>query len=89
MVLRDGRTEAIPDLLALVAGFPVVEERATQADVDQHDAILGVLDALIQLGAQVPTGDAQRTYPEFPCTVYHPAVTLPGRHGARAAGHLQ
>jgi hypothetical protein len=66
VVLRDRRTEAIPDLLAMVAGFPVVEEVATQTDVDQHDAMLGVLDALIQLGAQVPAGDAQRLYPEFP-----------------------
>ena len=66
LVLRDGRTEAIPDLLALQAGFPVIEEVATQADVDQHDAMLGVLDGLIQLGAQVPAGDAQRIYPEFP-----------------------
>jgi hypothetical protein len=66
MVLRDRRSEAIPVLLAMVAGFPVVEQVATQADVDQHDAMLGVLDALIQFGAQVPAGDAQRIYPEFP-----------------------
>lgn len=66
MVLRDGHTEAIPDLLALVQDFPVVEEPAAQADVDRHDAGLGVLDALIQFGAQVPAGDAQRIYPEFP-----------------------
>ena len=51
MVLRDRRTEAIPDLLAMLAGFPVVEEIAMQADVDRHDAMLGVLDALIQFGA--------------------------------------
>ncbi len=66
MVLRDRHTEAIPDLLGMVARFPVVEEIATQSDVDQHDSMLGVLDALIQFGAQVPAGDAQRIYPEFP-----------------------
>src|SRR5580704_16064979 len=38
-VLRDQRTEAIPDLLAMVAGFPVLEQPATQADSDQHDAM--------------------------------------------------
>src|ERR1700722_10484462 len=65
-VLRDQRTEAIPDLLAMVAGFPVLEQPATQADSDQHDAMLGVLDALIQFHAEVPAGDAQRIYPEFP-----------------------
>ena len=66
IVLRDGRTEAIPDLLALVAGFPVVEEVAMPADVDRHDAMLGVLDAIIQFGAQVPASDTQRICPEFP-----------------------
>jgi len=66
LVLRDRHTEIIPDLLAMVARFPVVEAPATQADVDQHDAMLGVLDALIQFGVQVPAADAQRIYPEFP-----------------------
>lgn len=66
IVLRDRRTEVIPDLCALVAGFPVVEEVTTQEDVDRHDAMLGVLDALIEFGAPVPPGDAQRIYPEFP-----------------------
>lgn len=68
MVLRDRRTEAIPDLLAIVAAYQVVEQVATRADMDQHDAMLGVLDALIQFGAQVPAGDAERLYPEFPCS---------------------
>ena len=66
MVLRDGRTEAIPDLLAILAAFPVVEEPAMQADVDERDAMLAVLDALIEFGAEVPAGDSQRIYPEFP-----------------------
>jgi hypothetical protein len=66
LVLRDRHTEAIPDLLALVAGFQVVENAATVVDADQHDAMLGVLDTLIQFGAPVPVADAQRLYPEFP-----------------------
>src|ERR1700722_10223710 len=44
IVLRDRRTEAIPDLLAMVTEFPVAEQPATQADTDRHDAMLGVLD---------------------------------------------
>jgi hypothetical protein len=36
------------------------------ADVDLYDALLGVLDALIQFGAEVPAADAQRLYPQFP-----------------------
>ncbi|MGO9241300.1 MAG: hypothetical protein ACLQBJ_10865 [Bryobacteraceae bacterium] len=66
LILRDRHTEAIPDLLAMLSGFQVVESPATVADGDQHDALLGVLDALIQLGADVPAADAQRLYPEFP-----------------------
>ena len=66
LVLRDRHTEAIPALLEMVARHPAVEALATQADVDQHYAMLGVLDALIQFGAQVPSRDAQRIYPEFP-----------------------
>jgi len=66
LVLRDRHTEAIPDLLAAVAAFQVVENAATVADGDQHDALLGVLDALIQFGADVPIAEAQRLYPEFP-----------------------
>lgn len=66
LIQRDRHTEATPDLLAMVAGFQTVENAATVADVDQHDAMLGVLDALIQFGADVPAADAQRLYPEFP-----------------------
>jgi hypothetical protein len=66
LVLRDRHTEAIPDLLGMLAGFPVVEEVATPGDADRHDVMLGVLDALIQFGAQVPAVDAERIYPEFP-----------------------
>ena len=50
----------------MLAGFQVVENPTTVADGDQHDAMLGVLDALIQFGAGVPLADAQRLYPEFP-----------------------
>jgi len=64
--LRDRRTEAIPVFLEMLARYPVVEELTSQAEANQHDAMLGVLDALIQLGAQVPSADAQRIYPEFP-----------------------
>jgi hypothetical protein len=88
-VLRDGRTEAIPDLLAMVAEFPVVEQPIAQTDVDQHDAMLGVLDALIQLNAQAPAADCAANLSGVPGSVADPAVALPGGDGARAAGHLQ
>ncbi len=66
IVLRDRHTGAIPDLLGMVDRFAVVEQVASQAELDQHDAMLGVLDALIQFGAPVPAVDAARIYPEFP-----------------------
>lgn len=66
VVLRDRHTEAIPVLLAMVAAFPVAGQVTTPVDADQHSAMLGVLDALIQFDAQVPAVDAERIYPEFP-----------------------
>ncbi|HUE00196.1 MAG TPA: hypothetical protein VMR62_11540 [Bryobacteraceae bacterium] len=65
-VLRDQRTDAIPVLLSLLAAYPVIPQEASQLEVDRHDAMLGVLDALIQFDAPVPAGDSQRIYPEFP-----------------------
>jgi hypothetical protein len=59
--LRYHLTEAIPDLLAMLANYP-----SPQTNRDQHDAMLQVLDALIQFRAQVQVTDAQRIYPEFP-----------------------
>jgi hypothetical protein len=32
----------------------------------ENDALLSVLDALIGMGAAVPTGEARKLYPEFP-----------------------
>ncbi len=66
VVLRDKHKEFIPDLVALVhdykmAGwqFPLVEE-------DRHDAMLAVLDDLIQFYVVIPSQDAAKLYPEFP-----------------------
>ena len=53
--------EAVPDLLAFVANFP-----GSDGQPDQHNALLAVLDALIQMNAPVPAADAQRLYTEFP-----------------------
>ncbi len=66
VVLRDKHKELIPDLLALadaydVTGLPVLNTRR-----EQHDAMLAILDALIQMDAAI-TGDAsKRLYSEFP-----------------------
>jgi len=66
LTLRGGRTEALPAMLALLAAYPVGIETATPSDSDWHDAMLGILDALIEFHAPVPAADAQRIYPDFP-----------------------
>src|SRR5580692_8972723 len=66
LVLRDQRTDALPALLEIVANYTVADGTFAQPDANRHDAMLEVLDALIQLGARVPVADAQRIYPEFP-----------------------
>jgi hypothetical protein len=62
LVVRDRRQEAVPRLLEMLANYPVTEG----ATGDPHDAMLQVLDALIQLDAPVPLTNAQRIYAEFP-----------------------
>jgi len=62
VVLRDRRRELLPTLLSLVSAYDPTES----PDKDQHDAMLPVLDALIQLGIPVPESDAAKLFSEFP-----------------------
>lgn len=64
-VLRDQNKQLIPDLLSLanayeVTGLPVLSTRR-----EQHDAMLAILDALIQLDPGIPAEEGARLYPEF------------------------
>jgi len=66
VVLRDKHTQLIPDLLALadayeVTGLPVLNTRR-----EQHDAMLAVLDSLIQLDPPISGDQSARLYSEFP-----------------------
>jgi hypothetical protein len=66
VVLRDKHTQLIPDLLALadayeVTGLPVLNTRR-----EQHDAMLAILDTLIQVDASVTGDESKRLYSEFP-----------------------
>ncbi len=65
-VLRDRLTARIPDLLLLAQNYNVTGEPASLAETDNHDAMLAVLDSLIQMQAGVPFDTAIRLYPEFP-----------------------
>jgi hypothetical protein len=65
-VLQNRQTELIPDLVALadayeVSGLPVVSTLR-----DQHDAMLAILDALIQLDPPISGDKSARLYSEFP-----------------------
>lgn len=66
LVLRDRRTVLAPDLTALLSAYPANGDALSLGDKDRHDAILAVLDALIQLPSQTVVQDAVRIYPEFP-----------------------
>jgi len=63
---QDHQTALIPLLIEKVKQYQPVEEFSSQtAERDRHDALLAVLDALIELGAIVPVNEAHRLYPEF------------------------
>ncbi len=49
-----------------VNGWPANFWTATPARQDRHDAMLAVLDAVIQLHAEISVSDGAKLYPEFP-----------------------
>jgi hypothetical protein len=66
VVVQNQQKELIPDLVALadayeVTGLPVLSTRR-----DRHDAMLAILDALIQLDPPIPGDKSARLYSEFP-----------------------
>ena len=63
---RDRETALIPLLVQKVAECQTGAE-STWASVerDQHDSLLAVLDALIQLRGTLPAEQARKLYPEF------------------------
>jgi hypothetical protein len=66
VVLRDKHKALIPELLAMadayqVSGLPVLNTRR-----EQHDAMLAILDTLIQMDAAITGDESKRLYSEFP-----------------------
>jgi hypothetical protein len=89
VVLRDDHRQFTPDLIAMVSaydvsGWPVVFLKATPAQQDRHDAMLAILDAVIQLHASVHASEAARLYPEFPAQ----SLILLSRDGTDANSFL-
>jgi hypothetical protein len=72
LVLRDRHVDLTSDLAALLSAYPANGDPLSLGDKDRHDAMLAVLDALIQLPADAPGHadtrgqDAIKIYPEFP-----------------------
>jgi hypothetical protein len=64
LVTRDRRLELVPDLLTILAAYQPDQPECTVAH-DRHDALLAVLDALIQLDVDAPVNDLMKIYPEF------------------------
>lgn len=60
--------ELVRELVALVQDYHVPPQPLSSASLDEHDAMAGVLDALIQIGfiGHVPRSTAVALYPEFP-----------------------
>jgi len=64
---RDHRRELLPKLIGLAEAYSVKPGLpADSAGRDDHDAMLGVLDAILQLGGRIPLEKTATLYPEFP-----------------------
>jgi len=64
---RDHRRELLPKLIHLSEAYPAKPGSLPgSTERDDHDAMLGVLDAILQLGGRVPLEKAAMLYPEFP-----------------------
>jgi hypothetical protein len=95
VTLRDRKRELLPQLIGLVDVYPVTAEPGSSTERDDHDAMLGVLDAIIQLDrveevqetsglSVLPPEKAARLYPEFPAQ----ALIFLARGGPSASSYL-
>jgi hypothetical protein len=66
LALRDRQQELLPQLISLVQVYSVKGTPLSSEERDDHDAMLAVLDATIQLQGGFPTDVAAKLYPEFP-----------------------
>jgi hypothetical protein len=84
LALRDRQVNLLPKLNGLVEAYPVVGSPLTSSERDEHDAMLAVLDAIIQMRGAFPTDVAAKLYPEFPAQ----ALISLSHDGPEAAGTL-
>ncbi|MCU1284154.1 MAG: hypothetical protein JWO13_504 [Acidobacteriales bacterium] len=61
---RDTQRTLLPELVRKLSEYS--PQDPSVLDRDRHDAMLAVLDAIIEMQAAVSTEDARKLYPEFP-----------------------
>ncbi len=83
LALRDQRRELLPRLIALAQAYAVKDGQRTSTEESDHAAMVGVLDAVIQLGGGAPA-EAATLYPEFPAQ----SIILLARAGRSSANFL-
>lgn len=66
LVLRDRQMQLIPDLLKILSTYRPTSGPDAAAEKDRDDALSEVLDALIQLNADVPGPESAKIYSWFP-----------------------
>jgi hypothetical protein len=64
LVLRDRRHELVPRLVELANAYSVKTGPLGATDRDEHDAMLSVLDAVIQLEGRIPAEVSQTPFSE-------------------------
>lgn len=84
LALRDRQVNLLPQLIELVKAYPVMGSPLTSSERDEHDAMLAVLDAIIQMRGGFPTDVAAKLYPEFPAQ----ALISLSHDGPKAASSL-
>lgn len=84
LALRDRQVNLVPQLIGLVKAYSVTGSPLTSSERDEHDAMLAVLDAIIQMQGGFPTDVAAKLYPEFPAQ----ALISLSHDGPKAASSL-
>jgi hypothetical protein len=84
VVLRDHHESLIPDLVKTVSGYEVAAWPIGDSRRDQHDAMIAILDTVIELTGPISPSDAARLYPEFPVQ----SLILLSREGDSAFPYL-
>jgi hypothetical protein len=84
LALRDKQVNLLPQLIGLVKAYPVTGSWHSSSERDEHDAMLAVLDAIIQMRGGLSTEVAAKLYPEFPAQ----ALIFLSHDGPEAANSL-